>query len=349
VSATPEGADTRSSSIGPPVAGSGGVDDDHLYLQQVRREIDSEVRRRRASGELPPGLESELQELFARHAPLGGSHQELQEVLQLVDAAAFIDPLVPVESNRSGGAIVKRGIRSVNFWYLRFVTDQISQFASSVSRALHVLDEQITVLVDKVEAVDLPPSVVIDDPLSHRADAWWVATVRDELSGASRRVVHAACGDGWLVKEMTAAGLDAYGVEPRSGRVDEHGSGDLDLRGEAVLDHLRAVAVGTLDGVVLSGLVEGSFTTERRRLVDAAASALAPGGVLIVHSLSPSAWEVVGATPEADVAGTRPWRAGTWPHVVAAFGIEATVTTAPADERDYVVVCRRPAGGPTST
>ena len=59
-------------------------------------------------------------------------------MLRLVDAAVFIDPVVPVDSRRPGGTAVKRGLRSLTCWYLRFVTHQVSEFATGVSRALHV-------------------------------------------------------------------------------------------------------------------------------------------------------------------------------------------------------------------
>ena len=86
----------------PAPPGTGTEDGERAYLARVRAEIDDEVRRRRASGDLPPQMESELEQLFLRHAPVGSTRQELHEVLRLVDASAFIDPVVPVESSRPG-------------------------------------------------------------------------------------------------------------------------------------------------------------------------------------------------------------------------------------------------------
>ena len=148
---------------------------DRAYPTRVRAEIDEEVRRRRASGDLPPQVESELEQLFAQHSPLGSTRQELQDVLRLVDGAAFIDPVVPVESSRPGGAAVKKGLRSMNFWYLRFITHQVSKFATAVSRSLHILDQQMAELARKVDAVDVPPSVVVDVAWAQAPEAWWVA------------------------------------------------------------------------------------------------------------------------------------------------------------------------------
>ena len=56
------------------------------------------------------------------------------------------------------------------------------------------------------------------------------------------RMLHAASGDGWLVRRIVAAGGDAYGVDPRTALVDQGVLGVADLRGEDLADHLRAVA-----------------------------------------------------------------------------------------------------------
>lgn len=320
-------------------------DTDRAYLIRVRAEIDEEVRRRRASGDLPAQVETELEQLFLQHAPLGSTRQELHEVLRLVDAAAFIDPVVPIDSSRPGGAAVKKSIRSMNFWYLRFITHQVSKFATAVSRSLHILDQQMSELSDKVEAVEVPPSVVVDVDTAHRPDAWWVATVTHELAGERRRVLHAACAAGWLVRALVAAGIDAYGVDPRPERVAAQELGDLDLREEPVLLHLQAVQPGALGAVVLSGVLEGSGHGERRRLLESATLALAPDGVLLLHSLTPSSWDQVDAPPEADFVQARPYRPTTWPHLLGPLGFDITVHGGP-DDRDYLVVGRRPASTP---
>jgi SAM-dependent methyltransferase len=321
------------------------ADSDRAYLSAVRAEIDEEVRRRRASGDLPSAVETELEQLFLKHAPMGSTRQELHDVLRLVDGAAFIDPVVPVASSRPGGTAVKKSLRSMNFWYLRFITHQVSQFATAVSRSLHILDQQMSELARQVEAVEVPPGVVVDIGWAQGRTAWWTAPLLSELAGCRRRVLHAACGDGWLVGCLVAAGIDGYGVDPRPGRVADQELGDLDLREEPLGDHLRAVEVGALGAVVLSGVMEGSAPGERRRLVEGAVMALAPDGVLLIHCLDPSAWDAADAPPEADITGARPYRRGTWSHVLGEHGLEATVTSGP-DGRDYLVRGRRPGTDP---
>ena len=106
-------------------------------------EIAEEVRVRRASGDLPPKLERELDELFLAHSPVAGRGGDLGDALRMVDAATFIDPVVPVESERAAGAAVKKGMRSLLLWYVGWLTHQMSQSASAVSRALHIVDDRL--------------------------------------------------------------------------------------------------------------------------------------------------------------------------------------------------------------
>ena len=108
------------------------------------------------------------------------------------------------------------------------------------------------------------------------------------------------------------AGVDAYGVDPRSALVDRAELGVLDLRGEGVADHLRAVAAAALGGVVLSGVVEGMAGGERTQLLKDVSSRLAPGGALSSIRSTQATWEAADAPSEADLATGRPLRAETW-------------------------------------
>ncbi len=323
--------------------GAGAPDEDRRYLAQVMAEIEEEVRRRRAAGDLPARVERELDELFLEHSPVAGRGGNMGEALRMVDAAAFIDPVVPVGSNKSGGAVVKKGIRSLNLWYMGYVTHQVSQFATATSRALHLLDDRVTELRRRLEAQQVPPAGVVETPWAVGVDAWWVATAVGALGAAPGRVLHAACGDGWLVRTLTGKGVDAYGVDPRAGSVDRAETDGADLRHEALLEHLGAVEPAALGGVVLSGVVDGMTHGERDQLLTAVCDRLAPDGVAVVHSLAPAAWASDAAPPEADLCPGRPLRPATWAHVLATHGFEADVVGGPS-QADYVVtaVLRHP-------
>ena len=260
----------------------------------------------------------------------------------MVDAATFIDPVVPVESERAAGAVVKKGMRSLLLWYVGWLTHQMSQSASAVSRALHIVDDRLQELERQVEGQRVPAAGVVEFPGLQRADAWWVEPATAAVAKAPGRVLHAACGDGWLVRRIIAAGGDAYGVDPRSRLIDSATLGTLDLRGEPVGEHLRAVAAAGLGAVVLSGTVDGMAGAERGQLLAAIGTRLAPGGTLVVHSVSRQAWEAADAPPEADLAAGRPLRPEAWCSLLDQSGYEAEALPGP-DGLDFLVVAVRAA------
>jgi len=310
---------------------------DDGYLATVMAEIDEEVRRRRAAGDLPARLERELDELFLQHSPVTGQGGGLGEALRMVDAAAFIDPVVPVSSEKSGGAAVKKGLRSLSLWYMGFVTHQVSQFATAVSRSLHLLDEQVRTLRQDLDTQRVPSAPVLELPWAHGPDAWWAPRAAGALDAVPGRVLHAAAGDGWLVTLLCAEGSDAYGVDPRPHTVDRAEGEGIDLRQEPIAEHLRAVGSGALGGIVLSGVVDGMTHGERGQLLDLVVDRLSPGGTLVVHSLSPAGWASADLPPVADLASGRPLRPRTWVEVLGVRGFEVRVEPGP-DEDDYLVV-----------
>lgn len=316
------------------------MSDPQAYVAQVMAEIGEEVRLRRASGDLPPKLERELDELFLAHSPVAGRGGDLTDALRRVDASTFIDPVVPVDSNRAAGAVVKKGMRSMLLWYVGWVTHQISQFASAVSRTLHIVDGRLKELERQVDVQRVPSSPVVEFPRIHDPQAWWVAQAIDAVAKAPGRTLHAACGDGWLVRRIGEAGGDAYGVDPRASVVERGLLAGSDLREERVSDHLRAVAQAGLAAIVLSATVEGLGGGERAHLLNLVATRLAPGGTLVIHSVTRALWEAPDAPVEADLAPGRPLRADTWCHLLEEHGYRATAQLGP-DGNDFLVTAVR--------
>ena len=72
------------------------------------------------------------------------------------------------------------------------------------------------------------------------------------------------------------------------------------------------MAAAGLGAVVLSGTVDGMAGAERGQLLGAIGTRLAPGGTLVVHSVTRQAWEAADAPPEADLAAGRPLRPEAW-------------------------------------
>lgn len=312
---------------------TGTDEDDPAYLDRVRREIDEEVRRRRASGDFPPSFERRLDELFARYTPTGDSDDSFTEALKLADRASFFDINVPVGSRREPRGFVKWSLWQAEAWFVRYVVDQLNHFSASTMRVLHLLDERLADVERDLSLVTGGP-LGDDEELTPGADpAPFLDAVVERLRGGegAGRVLHAECGDGRLLQALAAAGLDAYGIDPGTGAADLAVAASLDVRRDDAVGHLTSLADGTLGGLVLSGVVDRASVAHRRRLLQLAELKLAPGAPLVVIGTAPGAWDRLAGPVAADLAPARPWHAETWSELATRAGLrDAEVRTGDA-------------------
>ena len=183
-------------------------------------EIDAEVSRRRASGDLPVGLEQELDELFLEFSPVGlHGKARLRETLSLVDRSAYVDIAVPVASQKMVGTYVKRLIRKSMGWYIGFIVHQIVKFAWSVSRMLHVVVDHVEDLEAAVEVQRTPPLPAVGRARSPTpAPPGGPPRPWRRCPGVGGRVLHADCGTGTLLDALVAAGRRRLRRGPRRAR-----------------------------------------------------------------------------------------------------------------------------------
>ncbi len=317
------------------------------YLDEVMADIDAEVGRRRASGDLPVRLEQELDELFLEFSPIGlQGKARLRETLALVDGSAYVDMAVPVASQKLVGTYVKRLIRKSISWYLGFIVHQIVRFAWSVSRMFHVLVDHVEDLEAAVETQRTPELPATAVPVVDPGSAWWADRAVAALTGADGRVLHAECGNGSLLDLLVAAGVDAYGVDPADAVIEGALERGLDVRAESALGHLEVVTDQALGGIVLSGSVQWLHPNERDRLLRLAASRLVIGGLLVLHSATPESW-MAGSSPLlSDLAPGRPLHAETWEHLLLQHGFsDSRVTRGGVDHHLERVAATNPDAG----
>jgi hypothetical protein len=283
-------------------------------LARVQAEIAEEVRRRRAAGDYPPGLERELDAMFARYAPASAS-DDFDDVLAFAETQSFIHADVPTASRRAPLAYVKRVLRTFMAWYVRFLAQQVTAFAGAITRAVSLLGRRVDAL-ETATAVTPERSRVRGDPAGPDL-APWLPLVVDAVTDAPGRVLHAEAGNGRLVHALCDSGVDAYGVEPVEETGLEAARAGLDVRTDDVLTHLRNVPDGALGGVVLSGCIDRLPLGEVLAITDRATAALAAGGVVVVLSAGPGAW-ARGLDPVvADLAPGRPLHPETWVHLLS--------------------------------
>ncbi len=314
------------------------------YLAGVVAEINAEVRRRRASGDLPVGLEQELDELFLEFSPVGlHGRARLRETLSLVDRSAYVDIAVPVASQKMVGTYVKRLIRKGMGWYIGFIVHQIVKFAWSVSRMLHVVVDHVEDLESAVEVQRMPPLPAAAVPSADPGTSWWADEAVAVLSGIEGRVLHADCATGSLLDALLAAGVDGYGVDPSEAMVEAPVARGLDVRAESLLGHLDVVADGALAGMVVTGSVEWLHPNERDRLVRMVGSRLAVDGILVLHSATPESWMGSTSPVISDLAPGRPLHAETWVQLLGDQGFRVErVTYGGTDRRIGPVASSNP-------
>lgn len=283
-------------------------------LDQLLREIDEEVRARRAAGDFPPGLERDLELLFARFAPATATSEDMGALIEAADRASLVDVDVPTASQTPGVSFVKRAERKALAWYFRYLAQQVTAYAGIVVQALRVLTRRVEALEDVTpRAVLLPTAADLGDSGGRAAAA---------VAGVGGRVLVAEAGDGALIRAL--GGVDAYGVEPRQQLADSAALGGLDVRADDVFDHLRAVERGALAAVVLAGIVDRESLGGKLRLLDLTLDALADDGRLVVIGRDPAAW---GASDpvEADLSPGRPLHPETWAHLLRERGLDVSI------------------------
>ena len=310
---------------------------EHVDLHKLAAEIEAEVRARRAAGEYPPGFERELDRLFDRYAPPEVS-KDFAAALERSEDLVIIDPVLPVASRNPGLGALKRIVAKLIGWYHVWLAQQITALATAINTALRLLGARVIDLEHATGDAARARGVGASLPAARDDTAWIDAVVDAFRATTPGRVAVVECGDGALLAALTAAGVNAYGVEPRAEIADAALGRGLEVRIDDGAAHLHAVAAGALSGLVLRGLVERAPLGELLLLVDAAAIKLAPGGRLAVCSLTREAWGRGPTAAEADLVAGHPLHPDTWRTVlpeqgfadvqVQAVGADAYVVTA---------------------
>jgi len=335
MSATPETA-----------GGALGSDRAPLDLSRIQADVNEEVRRRRASGDFPPGLERELDAVFARYAPAGVG-DDFDAVMASAETQSFVHADVPTESRVAPFAYVKRFVRKLTGWYARFLTQQVTAFNGAITRAVRLLGAR----VDDLEIVTVRAGErSLAEIRGHRGApdlSDWTALVVAAMTPAGGRVLHTECGSGATLTALGAAGVDAYGVEPAEALAVAASQAGLDVRCDDALTHLRALPEASLGGLILSGCIDDRALGELLEIVDRAAAVVAPGGRVVVLSEDPSAWARRTDPLVADLAPGRPLHPETWCHLLGERGFgDLRVERAPSAEEPLGAVPADVPGAP---
>ncbi len=292
-----------------------------INFDRLMTEINEEVRRRRQAGDFPPGVERELDEVFAQFAPKKVSLDDLSDLMAKVEQASFLDSDAPTTSLRKGGAVIKQSIARGVGWYVRYLAQNTTVFASTVARVLRLLDDKIEVVNESVfrqpSEVAATAAAAPRTPVDLTA---WRQLVVDTLSGTAGRVLHTESGRGDLVGALIDAGVDAYGVEPSESMALGSASTALDVRIDAAVAHLRSLPDEGLAALVLSDCVDRLTPFEQLEVAKITAAKTARGGTVIVFSRNPAG--SIADLIAADLSPGAPLHAETWQYLLTSAGLE---------------------------
>jgi len=311
--------------------------------RQLLAEIEEEVQRKRASGELPADFERELDLAFAELAPESAVEGDFAAIMDRLEASATVDTNASIESSRPGVAQLKRVVGKAIDWDLRHLASEVSRVNQRLVRALQLLDDRLQRLEETASGhgAVLPAEVaaLTARPLPGGP---WADVARPTFARAAGRVLHAECRDGTLLAALQAAGLDAYGVEP-SPLFAAATAAAVDVRHEPAGAHLRSLAPGSLGGVVLSGCADALPVAALVELLDLMATRVGPGGRLMVVSAGPVPPDDESEIVAYDLAPGRPLFAETWSALLPARGWGEVVVhrATAADSEPYAVTASR--------
>jgi len=331
---------------------------------EVVAEIEEQVAQLRAAGQVPADLESELDARFeaaaeaslaaARlSAPRSSDSGETRTGSRAAPTSAAglaeISRQATMLARRRFGPALRRLERRAALGTARagekastqahVTADRLERLVARSSAASRVLSAaRARASSDWEDAGTQPPieGALFDWVLEHLSV---VTTGRDDAD-AQRLVLHAECGDGRVVEALAARGLDARGADPRR---SARASGDANIVGAGAFEYLGATPHDTLEGLLLTGVVDRLRPGAARALAQLAATRLAPGGVVVLVSTRPETATAIDPVA-SDLASGRPVHPVTWCHLLARYGLsELSVFEPDSNEPDlFAVSAKRP-------
>jgi hypothetical protein len=221
---------------------------------------------------------------------------------------------------------------------------ELEDAMAQVIEAFRWLAARVQTLEDRLSREDHPLSGPSWLAPASELDQW-VAPVTMYLTTTSTggEVLHGDCGRGALLGALRDAGMAAVGVEPRGGVALEALEAGHSVALCEVTEAIAGRAIGSLGGVVLSGVVDRLPLHDLVLLLAQTLRALEPGAPLVVLS-SDSAVPATQWGPEAvDLIAARPLQAATWELLLSRAGfVGVAPLPGPNDEARFALTASAP-------
>ena len=312
------------------MAGTEPTDDPIAYARRVQAEVEAAAAVRRRREPALARLEREIERTWAGVAPPGAVGEQDELLLDRAERLAYVDVDVDVGTRR-GVSQVKRSIRKLVYWYLRYLADQLSVLHNVLVRLLRRVDERLDAVEDALD-ISTGRSHLIDPPPDLGPAA--AGAIASQFSGSDGPVAVLSCSRGETVAALTAAGLTVHGVDPDAEQIVDGSGNGLDLRPADPAAHLSAVGEGSLAGIVLRGFVEDLAVSALARLADQAGAALGPGGRVVVAVADPG----TRTTVERELRAGRGVAPETWAHLLERSGFDCRIEPVDDERVPRIVV-----------
>ncbi|MCQ3814120.1 MAG: hypothetical protein KTU85_06845 [Acidimicrobiia bacterium] len=281
------------------------------YVNRIQTEIEAEARELRHRDPDLELLEKEIEKTWKGIAPnSAGSTQ--QHLLDRVEQLSLVDVHAPT-GQHFGESHLKRVIRKLTRWYMRFVVDQLNALHHFQGRLLRLMDQRLSCLERDSQMFEIVNEFV--DPVPE-ADAELCRVVSHSLRFVDKPVAVVSCGGGAIVAALMEAGVVAHGVDEMGPSIMTGINLGLDLRVGSALKHFEDFADSTLGAVVLTRFVERQGIVDSLSLIDEALRCVVPAGAILVAVAEPAARQGI----EADLLAGKGLSSQTWAHLLKQRG-----------------------------
>lgn len=295
------------------------------FMQRLTKEIEAEVKQKRAMGAFPPAFERRLRLIFEQLVPpgSGNSRKDFEALIRSSDRAAYFDIDVPTASQKPGVTQLKKLLRKTQAWYLNYLTQQLNNFSTNLMRLLYVFDSRVKRLEESIEAkYRTDPRGNIVKP--YYPSITFAAEILPQLRGVHNRVLVSDCGDGKLVSELVHDDIDAYGIDSIGDPLDNPFEKTLDLRWINLPEHLTEIADNALGAIILQGSIDLLAPFDKFQIIMESLRVIEDGGLLVIASLDP---QYFMSSPDLiiqrEISPGRPFSAQTWTYVLEKLGLSA--------------------------
>ncbi len=291
---------------------------DATYFESVVSEIEAEAQRRSASGDYPRALLRSLDEEFRRWIPDASLENGVEDTIRGIEAAAYVDPAVPVDSRSPVGRYIKWLVRRLTYFYHRHMAQQITALGIHITRPLRLLDasvknvdRRLSALEDRFDVGATARAELIAGISTFPISADFREALASHLADASGRVLFGDQVDPDLLQFLRTSGVDTYGVTSSNERSDL-----VDVRQETLIEHLERLEDKSLGGFVLCGLTGRASLNEQLRALRLLLLRSKPDArvaVIVVHT---ETWSARLGPVAADLLDGRPLHPETWTHLL---------------------------------